>query len=274
MTETRKAALARAAMGAVEPLVELFLELGVTSPEAESLLRAVFVHKARNWLADRNEYGHSPSDVRVALVTGVHRNFVRRILSEPPRIAAAREQRGHSATRVLEAWYSDPRFLDGSGKPRDLAERDHEPSFYSLAAAHVPGVTPGVLLDELRRAGIVQMLTDRRVRVRSRYVRDQGISPGSVGEMGTRAAELLQTLRHNLRNPTARLFCEATHLFEIDARRLSVVRNIINRRATTFLTAMENEIAIESGKSEPGRPRQRVKVGLTVFQTERYGQRK
>jgi hypothetical protein len=273
MSETGKAALARAAMTAVEPMVELFLELGITSPEAESLLRGVFVHTARKWLASQSRSGDTPSDVRVSLVTGVHRNFVRQILAEPPRIAAAREQKGGGASRLLEAWHSDPAYLDSSGKPRDLPEKDHEPSFYSLAAAYLPGAAPGVVLEELRRAGLVQMLAEHRVRVRSRSFRTQGISVGSVGEMGTRARELLETLRHNLRNPASRLFCETVQVLNIDASRLSAVRNIINRRATTFLTAMENELAIEAEKASPGGSRNRVKVGLTVFETERAAKR-
>ena len=111
-------------MAAVEPLVELFLELGITSPEAESLLRSIFVHKAREWLAKSNAAEQYPSDVHVALVTGVHRNFVRTLLAEPPRIAVAREQKGHRASRLLEAWHSDARYLDSSGKPRDLSEKE------------------------------------------------------------------------------------------------------------------------------------------------------
>jgi hypothetical protein len=273
MTETGKAALARAAMSAVEPLVELFLELGITSPEAESLLRGVFVHTARKWLASQSRSGEAPSDVRVSLVTGVHRNFVRRILAEPPRIAAAREQKGGGASRLLEAWHSDPVYLDSSGKPRDLPEKDHEPSFYSLAAAYLPGAAPGVVLEELRRAGLVQLLAEHRVRVRSRAYKTQGISVGNVGEMGSRARELLETLRHNLRNPASPLFCEAIRVLNIDASRLSAVRNVINRRASTFLTAMENELAIEAEKASPGGRRDRIKVGLTVFETERPAKR-
>jgi len=62
-------------------------------------------------------------------------------------------------------------------------------------------------------------------------------------------------------------------VFSIDAGRLSAVRNIINRRASTFLTAMENELAIEAEKATPGARRDRVKVGLTVFETERPAKR-
>src|ERR1700691_1687927 len=128
-----RTAIARAAMAAAEPLVELLLELGVTSPEAESLLRGVFVHKTREWLARQSEGTTEPSDARVSLVTGVHRNFVRRILAEPPKIADGREQKSNRANRLLQAWYSDPIYLDTSGKPRDLPEKGGRPSFQSLS---------------------------------------------------------------------------------------------------------------------------------------------
>src|ERR1700733_12963451 len=208
MAQPGKTALARAAMAAVEPLVELFLELGITSPEAESLLRSVFVHKAHEWLAKSAATPSDPSDVRVSLVTGVHRNFVRRILAEPPGIAAAREQKGHPAGRVLEAWHTDPKYLDSSGKPRDLSERAQEPSFHTLVLEHLPGASPGMVLAELHRAGLVQLLSEHRLRVRNRTFRMQGINPGNVGEMGTQARALLETLTHNLRQPDSPRFCE------------------------------------------------------------------
>jgi len=269
MAQLGKAALARAAMTAVEPLVELLLELGITSPEAESLLRSVFVHTARLWLARDGAAAADPSDVRVALVTGVHRNFVRRILAEPPRIAATREQKGHRTDRLLEAWYSDPQYLDSSGKPRDLSEKDQEPSFHSLAQQYAPGVAPSLVLTELRRAGLVQMLSEHRVRVRSRYFRTRGINAASVVEMGQQARELLATLTHNLRQPEAPLFCESMPTIEVDATRAPFVRDLITRRTGNFLAAMEQELAVEASGARRRRSRRRVRIGLTAIATER-----
>lgn len=269
MAQPDKTTLARAAMAAVEPLVELFLELGITSPEAESLLRSVYVHAAREWLAKRGAGDAGPSDVRVSLATGVHRNFVRNILSEPPRIAAAREQKGHRASRLLEAWHSDPKYLDSSGKPRDLSERDQEPSFHTLAASYVPGTAPSVVLGELRRAGLVQMLAEHRVRVRGRSFRAQGINAGNVADMGHRARELLQTLVHNLVQPQAPRFCESMPEIEVDLARAPFVRDLISRRAGNFLAAIEQELAAEASGSRRRRSRQRVRIGLTAVATER-----
>jgi len=175
------------------------------------------VHKARQWLTRSAGDRSAPSDVRVSLVTGVHRNFVRSILEEPPRIAAAREQKGHRANRLLEGWHSDPKYLDSSGKPRDLSERDQEPSFHSLALTYVPGAAPSMVLEELRRAGLVQMLSEHRVRVRSRSFRLQGLNATNIDELGNRARELLETLTHNLRQPEARLFCESMASIDVDA---------------------------------------------------------
>lgn len=267
--ESGNAALARAAMAAMEPLVELFLELGITSPEAESLLRSVFVHKAREWLVGPLTDPQPPSDVRVALVTGVHRNFVRSILSEPPRIAAAREQKGHRASRLLEAWHSDPKYLDSSGKPRDLSEREPEPSFHSLASTYVAGAAPSVVLEELRRAGLVQRLAEHRLRVRHRAFRMHGVNAGSVSELGQRAKELLETLAHNLRHPQAPRFCESMPSITVEPARVPFIRDLIARRAGDFLAAMEQELAVEARATRARKPNARVRIGLTTIATER-----
>jgi hypothetical protein len=257
-------------MAAVEPLVELFLELGITSPEAESLLRSLFVHKARQWLAASRAGGTTPSDVRVALVTGVHRNFVRTILAEPPRIAAARERKQHRTARLLEAWYTDPAYLDSYGRPRDLARRDPEPSFATLARTYVPSAASGVVLQELHRAGVVQLLPEERVRVRSRTFRVPGVNSGGMTELGSRGRDLLQTLIHNLRDPEARILCESTRSLEVDPERVPFIRDLVARRAGTFLAAIEQELAIEAGPARRRKSGQRTRIGLTAFQSEHW----
>jgi hypothetical protein len=157
--------MSRAAVAALKPVVELFLNLGLTSPEAEDLLRAVYVHAARRRISRSMEPGQKPSDVRIALVTGIHRNFVRKILAEPPAMSASRQWRGSSVARLVSAWRVDPKYIDEFGKPLDIAERDREPSFRSLVQQYLPGVTPAVALSELRRANQVELISDHRLRL-------------------------------------------------------------------------------------------------------------
>lgn len=269
----REAALARTVLAAIAPLVELLLDLGITSPEAESLLRSIFVHAARRSLERLDPEALPPSDVRVALATGVHRNFVRRILAEPPRIAAARSRKGHRAGRLIEAWHTDPAYLDSNGKPRDLSERFPEPSFHSLASAYLPGTAPTVVLDELRRAGLVQLVAEHRVRVRSRSAHPAGMSTATIEDLAARLGSLLRTLTHNLRSPQSRLPCEAMPEIEVDAARAAFVRDLIARRSTSFLEALRAELSAEARRAGRGRKDRRVTIGLMTIATEHEGSR-
>ena len=269
MRTSTKAGMARALMAAVGPLVEMLLEMGVTSPEAESLLRSVFVHRARAWLARQRAGRAPPSDARISLVTGVHRNFVRQLLAEPPRIAKSRQQKGSRADRLLSAWHSDPKYLDGSGRPRDLPQRGSSPSFQSLATTYLPGTAPGVVLDELKRAGLVQHLSADRLRVRSRSIRVYGLSLASAAEVGYRTQEFIEALSYNLHSPDHRRFLESMPTIEIEENRVAAVREIIGRRASTFLARMEHELAVAIQTSKKHDRGRRIKVGLTLFATER-----
>src|ERR1700722_1114997 len=150
MRNARKAAVARAAMAAFAPLGNLFVELGVSCPEAESLLRSVLVHGA--FSRERGTGEKAVSLSRIALLTGVHRNEVKRILSQPPGIDPSREVRRHRGNRILGAWYTDPDYTDTEGDPKDLeiqSERRRAVTFWSLVEKYAPGVWPRLILDEL-----------------------------------------------------------------------------------------------------------------------------
>jgi hypothetical protein len=252
----------------MEPLVEVLIDIGITSPEAESLLRGIFVHRARQLLTQQQTHVSGPSDVRISLMTGVHRNFVRQILSEPPKIPDARENKRNRANRLLRAWHTDPAYLDSSGKPRDLPEKGGKPSFQSLAATYVPGAAAGLVLDRLRRAGFVQAIAEHRVRVRSRTVRPHGFSADSILEVGNRAREFLDTLSHNLRRGDTRRYCESIRTIEVDKERIAIVRDLVSRRSTTFLTGIENELVAEAENARRLKKSQRIRVGLTVYMSE------
>jgi hypothetical protein len=252
-------------MGAIEPLAEFFLELGISSPEAESLWRAVFVHKARDWLAAR-EGGGQPSDVRVALVSGVHRNFVSRLLAEPPKISARREQKGHRASRLLEAWHSSPAYVDSGGKPRDLPERGCAPSFEALVAEYLPGTPFRVVFSELDRAGAIQQLADRRVRVLSRSIRKPGVNLTNVSEMGKSSAAYLRTLIFNLHRRADSMISEALPPIEIEQERIPIVREVIYRRTIAFLRSLEAELASERRRVSTKKQSVRA-VSISIFET-------
>ena len=261
LTGGEHTALARAAIRAIEPLVDLFLELGITSPEAESLLRAVFVHRSRHWLSNLGGNG-SPSDVRIALVSGVHRNFVKRLLAGPPRIAEARESKSRRVGRLLDAWHREPAYLDSSGKPRDLPERGLNPSFEGLVSNYVPGVSSAALIGELHRTGVIEVLANRRIRVRSRSMRVAGITAANLRDVGFRSSAYLRTLIRNLRNPRESLLSENLNPIVVATRRAPLVREVIYRRTIAFLQSLEAELESEQGRALESEDSTRLSISI------------
>jgi hypothetical protein len=151
------------------PLAHLFADHGVTCPQAERLLRAVCVREAAVTEAKTRK---KPNISRIALLTGLDRKEVARLLSRPPRTESRLEARSHPGDRVLEGWHSDRTFAR-KGRPLALsikASRSKLASFWSLASRYAPGVYPGLLLRELLRVGAVEALRDGRVRARTRRI--------------------------------------------------------------------------------------------------------
>jgi hypothetical protein len=145
---------------------ELMLKAGMTSPEAESLLRSIFVHKASAVLEEQNTLPIGPSYVQLSIVTGVHRNFVRRILMATPRVDPRRGNRGSTVRRLMRAWKTAPRYVDLEGHPETLNEVSPEPSFRSLVKESLPGAPWQRVLQELDRAGWIRFLSNHRIRLR------------------------------------------------------------------------------------------------------------
>jgi uncharacterized protein DUF6502 len=157
----------RAVQAVFRHLARALVDHGVSSPEAESLLRAVCVHQVARTQAVR---GKRPNASRIALVTGLDRKQVARILKHPPRVDPALEARCR-INKVLSGWYEDRTFAHNA-KPRVLpikTTQRRRPSFWMLANRYAPDFYPGLLLRELSRVGALEKLQDGRVRARMRH---------------------------------------------------------------------------------------------------------
>lgn len=96
-----------------------------------------------------------------------------------------------------------------------------------------------------------------------------GVNINALGDLGNRAKEFIETLRLNLCQPQDRLFVDSLSVIELDSSRLAVVREVINRRANTFLQSLEQELASEGAILVGSRRRKLAKLSLTVFETRR-----
>jgi hypothetical protein len=267
--------IARAAMAAFEPFVRLFLDLGMSSPEVETLLRAVFVHETHRLLRTRETGTRPVSHSKVALVSGVHRNTVSQILtgSEGPKIAYPRAEWSQRAGRVLRAWYGDPAYVDEKkGKPLILPIRSPDPqkkTFWTLCGQHAPSIWPATILDELLRVKAVKRRKNATVEaLRDGYV---GLNSkvAAVEEMGERGRDLLGTLLHNLLAPPENQRVVETMVnMDVDVDYAKVLRRMLSQRAQALAASVESELNSALAKKKGSNGSKRIRMGLTIFAFE------
>ena len=265
---SRRQTAAVALAPALRPVVDLCLELGITSPEMERILRGVFVQQAERLLSAGRSAGPHASDLRIGLMTGVHRNFVREIRATKPSVRLQKVQQRHRGDALLQAWATDWHYLTAAGSPRDLPIQapEGEPCFARLVAQHMSRVPIRTAIAELRRSSAIRLLPDEQVRLRSRSARPPGITEASIAAASARLSDLTATEVHNLKTPEQRLFCESIDALRIDPRRLALVRQTIAKRAQNFLDLLAEELAPEATFPSTGPT---VSIGLTVFGHER-----
>src|SRR6185437_6211190 len=244
----RRQSAALALALALQPIVDVCLELGVTSPEMERILRGVFVDRAEFALAQNSTTRKAKaSDLKIGLMTGVHRNFVNQIRATRPHARLQQVQGRHRGDALLGAWSTEGPYLTSAASPRDLPIKGPEgvPSFGALVSRYMPGVRPSTAITELRRSGAIQLLPDERVRLRSSSVGHRGISAPSVAAAGSKLSRLARNLMHNLRSADQSWFCKTVELRSIDERRIPMIRQTIAKRSQSFLDVLANEFTEE-----------------------------
>lgn len=273
MAITLKEAAADAMAQALQPLVELLIELAVTSPEAESLLRYVYAHVGHDILAKQIEQARGtasePSYARIALLTGLHRNEVAEKLKKKPRIDPAREQRAYGANRVLSAWHRDARYIAAPETPRVLP-MSGKGSFEELVQTYAPNIGAAVVLDELVRVRAVDRLPTGEVRARSSSMAVPGLDADGLEAMGVRGCDYLRTLTHNVRHPGQAMLDERVLSLEISPRAVPLLSRTINNRVRTALQQIESELNDPRFRrsKDDGDERVRVGVGAYFFQED------
>jgi hypothetical protein len=146
----------------LRPLVRLLLTHSITYPYLSNLLKSIFVEVATE---EFRLQGKPQTDSRISLLTGVHRKDVKVLRPDkaleqtiPPTVSLS--------GKLLQAWGSDPKRLDETGRHRPLPRLMSEgggSSFEGLVASVSKDIRSRVILDEWLRTGIASIDDQGRV---------------------------------------------------------------------------------------------------------------
>ncbi len=256
----------------IDPLLELMFDTGVTVQEFNHLLRNRAVRAATKRVL--RECGRS-SKSRVAIVTGLPRSEVSKILESRDSVAKAKLGQ-HPARRVLAAWYENPRFLTPAGEPAVLPIFGKKRSFERLVSAHGAGIPVRAMLDELTQIDAVERLPNQQVRAKSRVPILTGLTTNAIAAVGERCGDLLQTLTNNVRRPSPPLFEATAQICDADSNMVPIVRREIAEQGVSFINGASSLLKRSQNKSRKPTAglAARCRLGVTVYYFEEDVERK
>ena len=276
-----RAALLAAFRHVFQPLVRLALRNGISYQEFCAGLKRVFVETVQD---DFQIPGREMTAARIGILTGLSREEVTYVQEEIARGIGDELIIMGRIGKLIEGWTSDGEFTGPYGIPLELKQLEGKGNFPALVKRYGGKMSPGAMLRELKRVGVVQETKDRKIRLLSRSYIAGRFRPEAIDRMGRTLGDLAETLEHNLNplRPAPARFERRVYTPEgVDAETLDGFRKQVEEAGQTFLESLDNwlseqeqdeERKIERRLLDPEfRDAQKVaKVGVGVFLFEHH----
>lgn len=255
-------ALNQALARLLRPLCRLMLRHGMAFGAFVDLAKRTYVDVA---MTEFNLPGKKPSISRVAILSGLTRKEVQRLVAEPAGDSAEGGERYNRASRVLTGWVRDPEFCGPLGLPRPLPV-DGDMGFAALVHRHSGDMPVRAMLDELMRVGAVRRLDDGRVELVTRAYVPQSSATDKLHILGTDVADLIGTIDHNLAHgDTQPRFQRKVMYHGLPAGKAPAFRRLAAAEAQALLERLDRWLA-EHDTAAPGDARMRVGLGIHAIE--------
>lgn len=264
--------LAGAAVRIFKPLVRILLKHGVSYKTCAEWLRWCYVDVAQNDFAIS---GRKQTKSRIAVLTGLTRIDVDRLLKLPSPQLLDQEEHYHRAARVLHAWRYDPDYQDEQGQPLDLDfDCQSGPSFTQLVEHNSGGTPPRAVMDELQRIGCIEVSSERRIRL----IRGELVTADNEEELvnlvilNMSAGRLMDTISHNilLHNQEKRLQLMVLNP-RIRAEKMPEIKQYLEEQGRSLIMHV-NEWLDEQADDVEHEDIEYIRTGLGVYYFEEQSQ--
>lgn len=263
LTKALGAALARL----LRPLVRLMLKHSFSYSAFEAVAKRVYAECA---MEDFALPGRKPSVSRAAILTGLTRKEVDKLLSEPWNGMDADSTHYNRAARVVSAWVRESRFTDAQGTPRNLAMEGPD-GFSELVRLHGGDVPTRAVLDELVRLGSVRVRDDGDIELVQRAFVPNENMVAKISFLAGDVADLVETITYNIEQPNAheaRYQRRVMH-FGIPPEALPAFRTLSGKQAQKVLETLDAWLAAHDLSAVPEQDwGTTARVGLGIYYFE------
>jgi hypothetical protein len=267
---TPQANALRAALAALQPIVELLLDVGINTNEVTRYVRWASVEEAAS---RQRRLGKKPSISRIAAATGLSRAEVSQLLACSPPTSGSVDLAPRASDNVIAAWLSDPDYLEPTGKPRPLAYGDGKISFADLVHTYASDIPPRAMLNEMIASKLVTEQSEGTYVPTVSNSRPSLSQRDAIGAFGAKMNALGSTLLRNLHEiDRNRLFETLIQVADVSDTRNPKVANELARRCRTFSQGVERYLLDQARSSSlPDFDRVERTLGVIVAVIERSG---
>jgi hypothetical protein len=162
--------------------------------------------------------------------------------------------------------------LDDDGKTADLLFEGDGATFSDLVKRFSGDVPARAVLDELMRVGVVERLSDGRIRLLNRAYIPHTAEVEKLGILGTDVRDLICTIDHNLKSdPSSSLFQRKVSYDNLPEEVLPELRTLTVKRGKFLLEEVDQWLSKFDRDVNPavsGKEKKRAGIGIYYFEED------
>lgn len=259
-------ALTDAVLSVLRALVRVLVRHGLGLPAFVELAKRAYVEVALNDFAIP---GRKPSVSRAALLTGLTRKDVQRLIDTSGGAEAVSALPENRAARVVSGWFRDAAFHGPDGAPAPLPIEGEEPCFSTLVRRYSGDMPPRAVLDELLRVGTVERRDDGRLELVTRGYIPRASDSAKLAILGADVAWLIGTIDHNLQGLEPSRYQRKVMYDNLPVEAMTAFRALAAQEAQALIERLDTWLAQHDRDANPAATGSgRMRAGLGVFSFE------
>lgn len=253
----------------LRPFVRLLLRYGISFADVSAILRKLYVEVADE---EFKIAGRKQSHARIAVLTGLTRREVKKVMAESPSESGGAFKLNRAAW-ALSGWSSDTEFLTEQNQPKELSITESGPgTFESLIKKYGGDVPYRSILDELLRVGAVKRLANNTVVPTS-----TGYVPAADNEELLRisfqsVADHISTIDFNDQNsPDASRLQLTVNYDNVTQEGMEIFRHLSREKSKELLLYLDRFLATQDRDTNTTLIGEgKVRTGISIFYFEEH----
>ena len=248
------------------------MRAGVGYREFAEIAKCAFVDVSTN---DFGLRGRPTNISRVAVMTGLTRKEVKRLRDKIASGDETAASRVIPPTEILHQWYSNPDFIDESGRPKPLPFDGEGVTFTSLVKQFGGDIPPGAMRTELKRVDAVSEDPDGTLTAIRRHHISKDLDKVVHHAFGQAIFGLAHAVNHNMSDdqvgPWVERVAWTTRVRDDERPR---VRRVAQDRAEEFVQSIDDLFAAYETINrdiEPSDSESVVGIGVFYFESDNEG---